>query len=103
LVPIRNDEGSETQFPQKYYLKEWEEARGTLKHINHQEGSLTFQRFIVQLPSNFSAQLSDLQSLIDQNVSVLRTDSAIHVNVQVGNYLDAPAIDSPPNPSASET
>ena len=98
MVPIRDDEGSEAQFLPSYYLGEWEEATGTLQHINPQEGSLTFQKFIVQIPSNLSAQLSDIPSLIGQNVSVLRTDSTIRVIVQVGDYLNAPATDSSTTP-----
>jgi hypothetical protein len=62
-----------------YWLKEWEEARGTLQHIDVKEGSITFEGFIVRIPPSFSVHMTSLHSLIGQEVSLLRTDSAHYI------------------------
>ena len=62
-----------------YRLKEWEEARGTLTHIDFNEGSLTFEGFIIRIPPSLIADLPSLNILIDQNVSILRTDSTKYI------------------------
>ncbi len=59
-----------------YWLKEWEEAQGTLKHIDVKKGTITFEGFIVRIPPSFVAHMTSLHSLIGQKVSLLRTDSA---------------------------
>ena len=83
MVPIRiGDERGEAQFLPSYYLREWEEAKGTLRNINLNEGSITFEGFFVRIPSSLSVRLSGLHALIGQNVSIIRTDSAIHIIIQ---------------------
>ena len=47
-----------------YWLKEWEEAQGILKHIDINKSSLTFQGFIVRVPASLSADIANLKSLI---------------------------------------
>jgi hypothetical protein len=68
-----------------YWLRDWEEARGILKHIDLNEGSLTFQGFIVRIPTSLSADLPNIQSLIGQEVSILRTDSPNRIIVRAGD------------------
>lgn len=83
MVPKgNNDEGGEVIFLPSYYLREWEEARGTLQRINLQEGSLTFEGFIVRIPPSLLARLSGLHALIGQNVSIIRTDSSKYIIIQ---------------------
>lgn len=62
-----------------YWLKEWEEARGILKHIDANEGSFTFEGFMVRIPPSLLDDLPSLHSLIGQEISLLRTDSAYYI------------------------
>ena len=70
-----------------FWLKEWEEARGILQHIDINESSLTFQGFIVRIPLNLSSDLTSLKSLIGQDISILRTDSSNHIIVRAGTSV----------------
>ena len=62
-----------------FWLKEWEEARGILQHIDLNEGSITFEGFIVRIPPSLSADVTSLNTLIGLDVSILRTDSPNHI------------------------
>lgn len=76
----RNGENRSRALPSRtYWLKEWEEARGTLQHIDVKEGRIMFEGFIVRIPPRFSAHMTSLHSLIGQEVSLLRTDSAHYI------------------------
>ncbi len=80
------EEDRSTVFPSRiYWLKEWQEARGKLQHIDLTEGSLTFQGFIVRIPASLSADLANIQSHIGQDISILRTDSTNRIIVRAGD------------------
>lgn len=58
-----------------FWLKEWEEARGILQHIDLEDGSLEFEGFIVRIPPSLLADLTSLNTLIGRDISILRMDS----------------------------
>ena len=62
-----------------FWLKEWAEARGILQHIDLDEGSITFEGFIVRIPPSLLADLTSLNTLIGRDVSILRMDSQNHI------------------------
>lgn len=51
----------------------------TLQHIDVKEGSFTFEGFMVRIPPSLLDDLPSLHSLIGQEVSLLRTDSAHYI------------------------
>ena len=82
-----------------YWLKEWQEARGILQHIDINESSLTFQGFIVRVPASLSVNLTNIKSLFGQEVSILRTGSPSRIIVQSDGYRGASPSHSNINPS----
>ena len=81
---MEEDRGRELPL-RTYWLKEWQEARGILQHIDFNEGSLTFQGFIVRVPASLSVDLTNIKSLFGQEVSILRTDSPNRIIVRAGD------------------
>ena len=64
--------------PRIFYLGEWEEARGVLRNINLEDGSLEFEGFIVRMLPRLLSPLSWLHTMIGKKVGIIRTDSMIH-------------------------
>ena len=72
------EERSRARLPLIFNLGEWDEARGVLRRINLEDGSLAFEGFIIRMPPSLSAQLSCLHDSIGEKVSIIRTDSMMH-------------------------
>ncbi len=74
----RGEARSTASPPRTFWLKEWQEARGILQHVDLAEGNLTFEGFIVRIPPRLLEPMSCLPSLIGEKISIIRTDSITH-------------------------
>jgi len=75
-------ESNESKCLPVYYLREWNEAKGGLRHVDLQEGRLTFDGFIVIIPPRLLVGLSSLHDLIGRQVSILRSESPDQIHVK---------------------
>ena len=71
------EEKNRSQLP-IFHLREWNEARGVLRRINLEDGSIAFEGFIVRMPPSLLALLFCLHDSVGQKISILRTDSMTH-------------------------